>query len=377
MGRIDIHWIERLHIPTSLPIMSTIVLEDSNTTTGTTTTLNIVCPNGNDGIEWIDRVGIAIAILGVLGGIVTFLWQQHLDRLAATEAKIKEDEDLDRQQALERVRQQMSVYVGPLQRLWKTQSTIMMHYMRHSGHGFKVARTILAEKGRAYWHKLMDDDFVQKFIDDPNSWEAVHYRNLVTRRLQPIYTRIRELILNHTADLADMPVQEEWLNLYSEVDIASPHNSSININVIFDTYVAWTFEYDDIIESWKQEDFRRMQPQITVAFMICNELIDLLYNKAKEKEAKYNQHVTVFKNEIQKSPFTGSQTKVTNAETYVVQRRNPSLAQELEEDCDNEEAEARQNSGLSFVENDVEENNVEEEGGDNPSNTFHRYANWD
>ena len=365
--------------------MSTIVLEDGNTTTttGTTTTLNIVCPDGNDdnGIEWIDRVGIAIAILGVLGGIVTFLWQQRLDRLAAAEAKIKEDEDLDRQQALDRARQQLSVYVGPLQRLWKTQSTTMMHYMRHSGHGFEIAKTMLVQKGRAYWHKLLDDDFLQKFIDDPNSWEAMHYRNLVTRRLQPIYTRIRELVLNHTADLADMPVQEEWLKLYSEVDIASPHNSSININVILDTYTCWTFEFDDIIESWNEGDFRRMQPSITVAFMICNELIDLLYNKAKEKEARYNQHVTVFKNEIQKSPFTGSQTKVPNPQTFVVQqRRNPSLAQDPEEDCDDNEEEeaeaAHRNLGVRFVENDTENNNnVEEEG--KPTNTFHRYANWD
>jgi hypothetical protein len=73
----------------------------------------------------------------------------------------------------------------------------------------------------------------------------------------------------------------------------------MNINSIFDSYVAWSLEFDDIVESWAVGDFRRMQPTTKVAFLICNDLIDLLYDNAKEKEARYNHHVSKHKNTIQ------------------------------------------------------------------------------
>jgi hypothetical protein len=81
--------------------------------------------------------------------------------------------------------------------------------------------------------------------------------------------------------------------------VTSPYNGSINVNVIFDTYCAWTLEFDDIIESWMEEDYRRMQPDIRFAGMICNDLVDLLYDNAKEKEARYNKHVKVHRNTLQ------------------------------------------------------------------------------
>ena len=209
------------------------------------------------------------------------------------------ENDLDREQALARVRLQLSEFIGPMHRLWKTQSTIVMHYLKQSGHGFDHMPEVVARKGQAYWMTLMREDFLLEFVEDPHSFEAVNYRNVVTRRLKPMYTRIRELVLIHMSDLADMPTQEEWLNRYREEDITSPYNGSMNINVIFDTYTAWTLEFDDIVESWAEGDFRRMQPTIKFAFLICNDLIDLLYDNAKAKEARYNKHVTVHRNTIQ------------------------------------------------------------------------------
>jgi hypothetical protein len=96
--------------------------------------------------------------------------------------------------------------------------------------------------------------------------------------------------------LRDMPTQEEWLQRHKVEDITSPYNGSINISVIFDTYTAWTLEFDDIVESWSEGDFRRMQPTTRVATVICNGLIDLLMDNAKTKEAQYNKHVSVHKN---------------------------------------------------------------------------------
>ena len=257
----------------------------------------VVCPQ--EDAELVDQFAIVIGILTVLGSIIGIFVQQYRDRQDAAEAKIKEDEDLDRQQALERARKQLSVLVGPLHRLWKTQIIMIMSYRRQSGHGLEDYTESLRNRGEAFWTTQLRDDFLQGFINDPHSEDAVMYRNFVSRRLKPIWTRIRELVLAHMSDLADMPTQEEWLERYAKEDVISPHTGSLNINVVFDSYTAYTFEFDDIVESWAEGDFRRMQPTTTVCWLICNTLVDLLFDNAKEKEARYNKHVTIHKNTMQ------------------------------------------------------------------------------
>jgi len=261
----------------------------------------VVCPNddgGDDGL--IDTMAIVIGVLTLIGSAIAYFVQQCRDRNDADEAKRKEDADFDREQALDRVRKQLSIFIGPMHRLYKTQNTVLLQFQKESGCG--VENRCTKTGGVAYWMKYWPDDFLQQFIEDPQSFEAVMHRNFVSRRLKPIYTRIRELVLSHMSDLADMPTQKEWLERYTEKDIiTSPYVGSMNINVIFDTYTAWTLEFDDIVESWAEGDFRRMQPTITVPMLICNDLIDLLYDNAKAKEARYNRHVTIHKNTIQKS----------------------------------------------------------------------------
>ncbi len=261
--------------------------------------LVLVCPDQE--AELVDKFAVAVAILTLIGSLVTYFIQRHNERQDANEARIKENEDMDRNQALERVRTQISVLIGPMHRAFKTQMTTLAHYYIESGHGIAHYSEMLRKRGQALWYKTFFDDYLQQFIEDPHSDDAVLFRHFVTRRLKPIYTRVRELHLKHMADLADMPTQEEWLQRWTEEDVRSPYNGSININVIFDTYTAWTFEYDDIVESWAQEDFRRMQPSIRSSLFLCNDLIDLLYDNAKAKEAKYNNHVSIHKNTKQEN----------------------------------------------------------------------------
>lgn len=265
----------------------------------TTESIVLVCENKDDDVELVDTFAIAIGVLTGVGSIITYFIQQNQERNDAIEAKIKEDAELDRVQALERVRKQISVLIGPMHRAWKTQGSILAHYTIESGHGFDHMPEILEKRGKDFWYKTFLDEFLQRFIDDPHSFDAELYRNFVSRRLKPVYTRVRELVLNHMADLADMPSQEEWLERWTEEEATSPYNGSLNINVIFDSYTAWTFEYDDIVESWTKGDFRRMQPSMKIAYFLCNDLIDLLYDNAKAKEAKYNKHVSVHKNDRQ------------------------------------------------------------------------------
>ena len=246
-----------------------------------------------------DTLAVVLGVVTLIGSVITYFMQRSRDRREQKNADKKKDADLDREQALERVRKQLSVFVGPMHRLYKTQTTVTTQYARHSGHGIDTVLNGMAKKGRSYWMCMLDDDFLQPFIDDPMSFEAVCYRNLVSRRLKPLYTQIRELVLAHASDLADMPTQDEWLQKYSKESITSPHVGSMNINVIFDSYSAWSLEFDDIVESWAEHDFRRMQPTTEVPFLICNDLIDMLYDDAKTKEATYNKHVKVHRNTIE------------------------------------------------------------------------------
>ena len=263
---------------------------------GTQETL-IVCPD--EEAQLVDTFAIGVGVVTLIGTVIGFFVQRARDKKDEAGAKLKEDEDRDREFALERVRKQLSILVGPLQRLWKTQTTLNMAYRRESGHGFDDFPKAIIERGQAYWMTNLEDDFLKPFIDDPHSYEAKLYRNFVTRRLKPIWTRVRELVLAHMSDLADMPTQEEWLQRYTQEDITSPYTGSVNINVIYDSYTAYTFEFDDIVESWAEGDFQRMQPTTKVPFLVCNVLIDLLYENAKGKEAKYNKHVTFHKNTMQ------------------------------------------------------------------------------
>jgi len=256
----------------------------------------IVCPDEESKI--VETFAIVTGAMTLIGSIIAYFAQGYQERNDAIEAKEKEEDDLDRSQALERVRNQLSTLIGPMHRLWKVQTTISMVYRNESGHGFSDYPHAVENRGQSFWMTMFDDEFLNDFIEDPQSIKANLYRNFVRRRLRPIYTRIRELVLSHMSDLADMPPQEEWLQRYNEEDVKSPHTKSVNINVIFDSYVAFTFEFDDVIEGWEDGCFRRMQPRTRYPMLICNDLIDLLYDRCKEKEAKYNKHVTVHKNII-------------------------------------------------------------------------------
>merc|ERR1711966_550620 len=106
--------------------------------------------------------------------------------------------------------------------------------------------------------------------------------------------------------------------------VLSPITKSVNIFTIFDSFTAWTYEFDDIIQSWpllnnnnnnddddddddddnnnetSDNDANNhnmmLQPETVVNWFCLNDLIDLLYDNAKEKERKYNKHVSVHSN---------------------------------------------------------------------------------
>ena len=271
----------------------------------------VVCPN-NDDDKWIDSLSLVLAVLGGLSGVIAYFIQRRAEQKEAAEAQAKEDADLDRAQALERTREVMSVFVGPLHRLWKTQTTVLVAYRIGTGYKFLDYQNAAMKKGQNYWMTIFPKEFVEPFIENPYSPEAVKYRNLCSRRLKFLYTRARELILQHMSNLADMPSQDEWLERYEPEDITSPYVKSMNINTIFDTYTAWTLEFDDIIEGWENENFAKMMPSTRVPLLICNALIDILYDNAKAKEAMYNKHITIHRNTRQTSAEDQIKTNMFN-----------------------------------------------------------------
>ena len=158
----------------------------------------------------------------------------------------------------------------------------------------------------------------------------------VIRQFKPLFTRMRELILLHGTDLADMPSQDEWFERYpNKESITSPIHGSMHINVIFDTFSAWTYEFDDIIESWTNDkDYRRMQPSVEVNWRVLNELVDLLHDNAKEKESKYNKHVKIHKNVA--NPEAMAQLSRISSSTFSraqsLMAKRPLVGDEIEND---------------------------------------------
>mmetsp|Transcript_4930 Transcript_4930/g.14297 ORF Transcript_4930/g.14297 Transcript_4930/m.14297 type:complete len:316 (-) Transcript_4930:786-1733(-) len=244
-----------------------------------------------------------VALVTVIVSVIGYFVQRERERRKEAEADQEAASDLDRRQALERVRLQLSVFIGPLHRSFKTLNTCMAQYRIAMGDNKKRWLKAIKYKGRNYWMPAFDPEALEQFIQDPATIEAKRYRNMVSRRVKPIYTRVRELILDHSSDLADMPTQEEWLQKHTEESVLSPYTGSININVIIDTLNVWSYEFDDIIESWEEGDFTRMQPETHVAWLICNDLIDTLYDTAKEKEVLHSNRVRVHKNVEQADYF--------------------------------------------------------------------------
>ena len=184
-------------------------------------------------------LAVLLAVCTLLGSAITFFLQQNRDRKEQKDPDERSANEIDRQQALERVREQLSLYVGPLHRLFKTQNTIIQHYrIQHNSKAGMLYKVAMARRGKFHWMQLFHPESIKPFLGNPYSPEAKIYRNMITRRLKPIYTRIRELIMEHAANLADMPTQDEWLQTYDRESIKSPYTFSIHANVIFDTYTT-------------------------------------------------------------------------------------------------------------------------------------------
>jgi len=236
-----------------------------------------------------DVLEVLLGVVILMGTILGYFIQRNVER-----KEVKDDEqsrlyDMDRQQALDRVRMQLKVYVGPLHRLYKVQSATMMQYY--------MSNNIPLVNSGTYWTRMFNDLSIDPILENPHSLRAQHYRSFVENRLRPVYTQARELHLKHASDLADMPSQDEYLAKYGEENCMSPYVGSVNINVIFDTYTTWSYEFDEVIEGWKDGDYTKMQPETRVAWGIGNYIVDYLHDNARKKEAEYNKHVKVHLNE--------------------------------------------------------------------------------
>lgn len=240
-----------------------------------------------------DVMAVFLGVVTLLGSIVAYSVQRSIERREQKELDKRALDDFDRNQALDRIREQLSLYVGPIHRLYRIQSTMVMQYVQTSEMKYE-------ETDIGIWSRCFPNEYVEAFIEKPMSLQAKQYRGLVTRRLQPLYTRTRILHLKHSSDLADMPSQEEYLQKWGEELVKSPYLGSMNINVMFDTFTVWTYEFDDIIKCWGEGDYSRMQPTTRVAWPICNYIVDYLLENAKLKEARYNKHVKFHQNKRQR-----------------------------------------------------------------------------
>jgi len=259
-----------------------------------------VCVCENDGgsgfsfdIDYFDGEVLAVflGIFTLFGTIVAYFIQRHIERKEQAKCDQKQADNEDRQLALERSREQLSVYAGPLHRFCKSQNTTPMQFLNANDVMFDTQHT-------EYWSHYLPKKLIDEVLDDPQSLRAKRYRRFVIHRVKPLYMETRRLHIRHS-NLADMPSQEEYLKTWGDEAVRSPYVGSININVIFDTFVVWSYEFDDIIIGWENGDYSRVQPSTRVAWPIINYIADYLAENAKKKEARYNKHVKVHTNDLQ------------------------------------------------------------------------------
>ena len=123
-----------------------------------------------------DNLALYLATISALVTVAGYFLQRNIERREQAEAEKQQLEETDRQQALDRVRRQLSVYVGPLHRLIKTQNSTFMQCRQSMGVGLPRGRS-------GYWDQFFPEEIFAPFIEDPQSLEARQYRAAVVHRL--------------------------------------------------------------------------------------------------------------------------------------------------------------------------------------------------
>ena len=77
-----------------------------------------------------ETISLFLGVLTLTGSAITFFVQRHREKHAEAVATQQKEIELDRQQALERVRWQLSGIVGPIHRLYKTQNTVVLNFIQ-------------------------------------------------------------------------------------------------------------------------------------------------------------------------------------------------------------------------------------------------------
>ena len=238
----------------------------------------------------------AVSSLGFLvtgiASIVAFFAKSYADAAAHKTAEAEKQADLDREQALTRVRLQISTFVGPLHRSFKCFNTALMSYQQSTTLDGKMHQHIPAAwKSKKYWTPVFDDLIVAGYIASPDSPEAVRYRTFITARFQPLWRISRDLIIAHASDLAELPLDVDWEEKHPKETRMSPYTFSSHTLVPFDSLVNWSYEFDEIVSEWERGIFLRMQPFVALPIRLLIDNVDHQFATAKEKEAKYNPHV--------------------------------------------------------------------------------------
>ena len=259
--------------------------------------------------DWVTAIGlIASAVVAIVG----YLLDNHKARqLSETQAQLEREsraemarleresrdaaaqarlKHLCDQAELARVRQQISVFIGPLHRHFKVTNTATLNFFLVRGHYPDIMKYYgqLFQRKPAYGAIPCPPALCEQMSADPQSTCAREYRTLCRDILVPYHSVCRQLILEHGSDLADTPAEDVWDAKFSPEQLASPGTKSTTHFGVLDAYCLYSKEFEQVVREWDEEKgvFERWQPQAPIP-VLMNVLVDAMFAQVKKREGVF------------------------------------------------------------------------------------------
>ena len=214
--------------------------------------------------------------------------RERESRDAAAQAQLKH---LCDQAELARVRQQMSVFIGPLQRHYKACNTAATHFFAVRGHYPDIYKYFAgAHQRKPIYGPLIPPPLCEQMSAEPHGECAREYRTLCRDTLVPYYTLCRRLILEHGSDLADTPSEDTWEDKYSTEQLESPGTKATTHFGVLDAFCLWSKEFELVVRDWDEDGekgaTRRWQPRADHPWLM-NNLVDIMFSQVKKREGAF------------------------------------------------------------------------------------------
>ncbi len=298
--------------------------------------------------DWVTAIGlIASAAVAIIGYLLDSHKARHqrelqaqlerdaqaetarLERVSREEAAHGQLRHMCDQAELKRVRQQMSVFIGPLHRHIKLCTTAILNFFVVRGH-YPGVYSHYGDlfQAKPLYGACFPPGLCEKMAADPQGECACEWRAMCREILVPGYNVCRQLILEYGSDLADTPSKDAWEDKYTKEQLESPGTKATTHFSAMDAFCLWSKEFELLVRDWDEERgvFPLWQPRALFPVML-NGLVDTMFSQVKKRESKFVASVEEYRGsttgglDISKLPGS-TELDATSGQPVVQNRRN-------------------------------------------------------